>query len=66
MAAPADKEAKLWRQIEDKAEFGDAPAPIGKYLGDHHVLKRTGVTTDFTYGMRDFMLNTAAKLNAKL
>eukprot|EP00972_Heterocapsa_arctica_P019864 2932524-Heterocapsa_arctica.AAC.1 len=66
MAAPADKEAELWRQIENKVEFGDAPVPIGKFLGGHHVLKRPGVATDFTCGMRDYLLGADAKFKAEL
>jgi hypothetical protein len=66
MAAPADKEAELWRQIEEKVEFGDPPAPIAKFLGGHHVLKRTGVTTDFTCGMSEFLLDAAAKFKAEI
>eukprot|EP00972_Heterocapsa_arctica_P031129 4581937-Heterocapsa_arctica.AAC.1 len=66
MAAPSDKESDLWKQIEEKVEFGDPPAPIAKFLGGHHVIKRTGVTTDFTCGMREFLIDATAKFKAEL
>jgi hypothetical protein len=66
MAAPSDKESDLWKQIEEKVEFGDPPAPIAKFLGGYHVIKKTGVTTDFTCGMREFLIDAAAKFKAEL
>jgi hypothetical protein len=66
MAAPADREAELWRQIEAKVEFGDPPTPIAKFLGGHHVIKRTGVVTDFSCGMREFLVDAAAKFKVEL
>eukprot|EP00972_Heterocapsa_arctica_P104067 15336763-Heterocapsa_arctica.AAC.1 len=66
MAFPSDKESDLWKQIEEKLEFGDLAAPITKFLGGYEVIKRTGMTTDFTCGMHEFLIDAAAKFKAEL
>eukprot|EP00972_Heterocapsa_arctica_P006949 1017584-Heterocapsa_arctica.AAC.1 len=66
MAAPAADETALWRQLEEKVEFGDPPVAIGKFLGGHHVIRmRNGVTT-FTCQMQEFLVDAAAKFKTEI
>ena len=45
MVAPRDKEDKLWADIAAQVSFDEEQAPIGKFLGAHHVFKKDGLRT---------------------
>eukprot|EP00972_Heterocapsa_arctica_P106660 15710269-Heterocapsa_arctica.AAC.1 len=66
MAAPASEEAALWRPLEEKVEFGDPAAPIGNFLGGHHVISQIDGLTTFTYEMREFLVDAAAKFKTEI
>ena len=69
MVAPRDKEEKLWADIAAQVTFDEEQAPIGKFLGAHHVFKKDGNVTTFTVEMEDFMKDAAeiyaAEIGAK-
>ena len=60
MVAPRDQEDALWAAIASKVSFDEEQAPIGKFLGAHHVFKKNGNYTTFTVEMEDFMKDAAA------
>ena len=69
MVAPRDKEEKLWADIAAQVTFDEEQAPIGKFLGAHHVFKKDGNVTTLTVEMEDFMKDAAeiyaAEIGAK-
>ena len=60
MVAPRDQEDALWAAIASKVSFDEDQAPIGKFLGAHHVFKKDGNYTTLTVEMEDFMKDAAA------
>ena len=48
VVAPRDKEDKLWADIAAQVSFDEKQAPIGKFLGAHHVFKKDGNVTTLT------------------
>ena len=55
MAAPADLEQKLWAELESQVEFGEAAAPLGKFLGGIHEISCKGDETYFSVHMEAFL-----------
>ena len=66
MVAPRDKEDKLWADIAAPVSFDEEQAPIGKFLGAHHVFKKDGNFTTLTVEMEDFMKDAAAIYAAEI
>ena len=60
MVAPRDQEDALWAAIASKVSFDEDQAPIGKFLGAHHVFKKDANYTTLTVEMEDFMKDAAA------
>ena len=60
MVAPRDQEDALWAAIASKVSFDEDQAPIGKFLGAHHVFKKDGNFTTLTVEIEDFMTDAAA------
>ena len=66
MVAPRDKEEKLWAGIAVQVSFDEGQAPVGKFLGAHHVFKKDGNVTTLTVEMEDFMRDAAAIYAAEI
>ena len=66
IVAPRDKEDKLWADIAAQVSFDEEEAPIGKFLGAHHVFKKDGSVTTPTIEMEDFMKDAAAIYAAEI
>ena len=61
MAAPADHEAKLWRDLEQKINFDESAVEISKFLGAHHKFKRSQNQTEHSVQMEEFLIDAAQK-----
>ena len=60
MASDPKDEAKLWKALEDKVEFGEQPSDIGKFLGGMHDFKK-GKESTLTVNMRDFLASAVQR-----
>ena len=66
MVAPRDKQDKLWAGMAAQVSFDEEQAPIGKFLGAHHVFKKDGDVTTVTVDMEGFMKDAVAIYAAEI
>ena len=60
MACDPKDEAKLWKALDDKVEFGEQPSDIGKFLGGMRDFKK-GKESTLILNTRDFLASAVQR-----